>query len=126
MFRWLLNLFRPQSKGARPGVLETPATAVSTASSAAAPPATPPPIPRVTKLKLDAGDFLPITREEILETGRQQGRGWFSNVWFGRRDLIPPQDDPRTKMVDRGLVTNGLLTPEQLVEIHTIGAERER
>src|SRR5439155_3569824 len=75
---------------------------------------------------LEAADFLPITREEVLEAGRQQGRGWFGNVWFGRRDLIPPQDDPRTKMVDRGLVTQGLLTPEQLVEIHTVGAERER
>ena len=77
-------------------------------------------------IKLEAADFLPITREEVLEAGRQHGRGWFGNVWFGRRDLIPPQDDPRTKLVDRGLVTQGLLTPEQLVEIHTVGAERER
>jgi retron-type reverse transcriptase len=77
-------------------------------------------------ISLDAADFLPITREEILEAGRQQGRGWFGNVWFGRRDLIPPPDDPRTQLIDRGLVTHGLLTPEQLVEIHTIGAEHER
>jgi RNA-directed DNA polymerase len=61
----------------------------------------------------------------LLDAGRQQGRGWFGNVWFGRRDLIPPPDDPRTKMIDRGLVTQGLLTPEQLVEIHTVGAEWE-
>src|SRR5262249_43759244 len=65
------------------------------------------------------------TREEILEAGRQHGREWWGNVWFGRRDLIPPPDDPRTKMVDRGMVSLGLVTPEHLVEIHAVGAERE-
>jgi retron-type reverse transcriptase len=101
-----------------------PSQAVDTAAAASTTP--PPSIPRAIKLNLDAADFLPITREEALEAGSQQGRGWFGNVWFGRRDLIPPPDDPRTKLIDRGLVTHGLLTPEQLVEIHTIGAERER
>src|SRR5262249_36566614 len=71
-------------------------------------------------------EFLPIKREEILEAGQQRGQSWFGNVWFGRRDLIPAPDDPRTKLVDRGMVTNGLLTPEQLVEIHAVGLERER
>ena len=131
MFEWLRKLFRGESKPVPTGVTEAPGVIVVSpfvpaASTAAVPSATPPPIPRVTRLKLDAADFLPITRAELLEAGRQQGRGWFGNVWFGRRDLIPPQDDPRTKLVDRGLVTQGLLTPEQLVEIHTVGAERER
>ncbi len=72
MFQWLTKLFRPESKPVTPGVVETPAPAVSAASSAAGPSATPPQIPRVTKLNLDAGDFLPITREERLEAGRQQ------------------------------------------------------
>src|SRR5207253_268987 len=48
------------------------------------------------------------------------------SAWFGRRDLIPPADDPRTKVIDRAMVANGLLTPEDLVEIHTVGAEMER
>jgi retron-type reverse transcriptase len=143
MFEWLVQWFRPKSKPETPPSREAPAAAepgvilVSAfnnppvvdpgAASPAAPSATPPPpIPQVAKLKLDAADFLPISRQELLEAGRQQGRGWFGNVWFGRRDLIPPADDPRTKMVDRGLVNNGLLTPDQLVEIHTVGAERER
>jgi retron-type reverse transcriptase len=85
-----------------------------------------PPVPQITKLKLDAGDFLPVSREEVLTASQRQGQGWFSNVWFGRRDLIPPPDDARTKMIDRGLVTHGLLSPEQLVEIHEVGAEWSR
>ena len=128
MCEWLRKWFRRASKPtstriAQPRVADQPGVIVVSAFSnppelapAAGPPEPPapppPPVPQVTKLKLDAGDFLPISREEALEAGRQQGRGWFGNVWFGRRDLIPPADDPRTKLVDRGLVTNGLLTPE--------------
>jgi retron-type reverse transcriptase len=48
------------------------------------------------------------------------------NPWFGRRDLIPPADDPRTLLIDRALVSNGLLSPEQLAEIHKVGTEMER
>ena len=48
------------------------------------------------------------------------------NLWFGRRDLIPPADDERTRLIDRALVTHGLLTPEQLAEIHRVGAEMDR
>jgi retron-type reverse transcriptase len=47
-------------------------------------------------------------------------------AWFGRRDLIPPAEDKRTKLIDRALVTHGLLTPEQLTEIHRVGDEMER
>src|SRR5262249_11235027 len=79
---------------------------------------------RAGTLNLDAGDFLPIGREELVK-GAKENQGWGS-PWFGRRDLIPPADDERTKLIDRGLVTQGLLTPEQLVEIHTVGAEMER
>jgi retron-type reverse transcriptase len=126
MFEWLRKLLRPPSQPVPPAATDAPPPAAPAPSSAAAAAPPPPPIPSATKLDLDAGDFLPITREEVIEAGRQQGRGWFGNVGFGRRDLIPPADDPRTKVIDRGLVTHGLLTPEQLVEIHTVGAERER
>ncbi len=73
---------------------------------------------------LDAADFLPITREEIKDAAK--GRRLLSNPWFGRRDLIPPADDPRTQLIDRAMVTQGLITPEQLVEIHAVGAEMDR
>ena len=79
---------------------------------------------RAGTLNLDAGDFLPIGREELVK-GAKENQGW-GNPWFGRRDLIPPADDERTKLIDRGLVTQGLLTPEELVEIHEVGAEMER
>jgi retron-type reverse transcriptase len=44
-------------------------------------------------------------------------------MWFGRRDLIPPVSDPRTKLIDRGLLTQGLLTAEELAEMHQVGDE---
>lgn len=75
--------------------------------------------------ELDAGDFLPISRAELKE-GIGGRNLWANNPWFGRRDLIPPADDERTKLVDRAMVTQGLLTPEQLVEIHRVGLEMDR
>jgi retron-type reverse transcriptase len=82
-----------------------------------------PVIPTPRQLDLNAADFLPIAREDLKEQA-QDVRRW--GPWFGRRDLIPPADDPRTKLIDRALVTHGLLTPEQLVDIHRVGAEMER
>jgi len=51
---------------------------------------------------------------------------FMSNPWFGRRDLIPPVSDERTAMIDRGMVGAGFLTPEQLVEIHEVGAQMDK
>jgi retron-type reverse transcriptase len=73
---------------------------------------------------LDAADYLPITRAEIQEAAK--GRNLFTNPWFGRRDLIPPADDMRTQLIDRAMVTQGLIAPEELAEIHAVGAEMDR
>src|SRR5829696_742200 len=64
-----------------------------------------------------AGDFQPIQRDDLYQQGADVRRasGW---MWFGRRDLIPPTSDPRTFLIDRGMVTQGFLTPEQLAEMH--------
>src|SRR5581483_473410 len=110
---------------------------VSAATSAAVPEpsadpyfAETPAAPALEKLKakgslgLDAGAYLPITREEIKDTA--QGTNLFANPWFGRRDQIPPADDLRTKLIDRAMVTHGLLSPEQLHEIHEVGALMDR
>ncbi|MCI0455946.1 MAG: reverse transcriptase family protein [Gemmataceae bacterium] len=96
-------------------------------AGAAAPgtPAAPPPERKPATLGLDASQFLPISRQEFKDAARELGRLWFS-PWFGRRDLIPPADDDRTRLIDRALVTQGLLTPEQLAEIHRVGAEMDR
>jgi retron-type reverse transcriptase len=75
-------------------------------------------------LGLDAANYLPITGAEIKEEA--QGRNLRSNPWFGRRDLIPPADDLRTQLIDRAMVTQGLISPEQLAEIHAVGAEMDR
>jgi retron-type reverse transcriptase len=110
--------------------LVLPVGGVATPSSPPPAPTVPSPSPGQTRtsqrgrtLSLDAADFLPISRAELKEQAKDIQRG---GPWFGRRDLIPPAGDPRTKLIDRGMVTNGLLTPEQLTEIHQVGADMER
>jgi RNA-directed DNA polymerase len=95
---------------------------------------TPPPLPTQAarpqpkpprKLNLDPGQFAPLTGDQIKKQARGLGTLWRS-PWFGRRDLIPPVSDERTALVDRGMVGLGLLTPEQLAEIHEVGAKMEQ
>ncbi|EYF06432.1 reverse transcriptase family protein [Chondromyces apiculatus] len=45
----------------------------------------------------------------------------FRTAWIGRVDVIPPQSDERTALIDRSLILLGLLTEEQIVEIHRVG-----
>src|SRR5262249_37400931 len=45
----------------------------------------------------------------------------YRTAWIGRTDTIPPQSDERTAIIDRGLMLRGLLTEQQLVEIHRVG-----
>src|SRR4051794_38866343 len=68
------------------------------------------------------GDFRPIRRDDLLKQGEDVRRttGW---MWFGRRDLIPPTSDPRTLLIDRGMLTQGLLTADELAEMHRVGDE---
>jgi retron-type reverse transcriptase len=73
-----------------------------------------------SSLGLESGAYLPITREEVKEAAR--GKNLMANPWFGRRDLIPPADDLRTKLIDRGMVTQGFITSEELERIHEVGA----
>ncbi len=82
------------------------------------------PTPRgPVKLNFDASSFLPISRTELMQ--KAKGTSLWGSPWFGRRDLIPPADDQRTNLIDRGMVTQGILTPAQLEEIHRIGAEMD-
>lgn len=99
--------------------------------------ATPPPLPQrrpstgnqpaparpvSRKLNLDPGQFAPLPESEIKKQAGQIKWSW-STVNFDRRDQIPSAAEPRTALIDRALVAQGLLTPEQLVEIHEVGAE---
>src|SRR5579872_6732131 len=117
--RLLASLFGSSAPSAPPDQPITPTPAVpprieSTTAPALAPPPLPPPKKAGRSFGLDAADYLPITREEIKQAAR--GRSLIGSLWFGRRDLIPPADDPRTQLIDRGMVTQGLITPEQLAE----------
>lgn len=78
------------------------------------------------KLNLDPGQFAPLTGAQMKARALFTRGSLFTNPWFGRRDLIPPVSDSRTALIDRGMVGVGLLTPEQLVEIHEVGAQMER
>jgi retron-type reverse transcriptase len=75
---------------------------------------------------LDASQFAPISRDETVQQARALGRPSWLNPWFGRRDLIPPTTDARTKLIDQAMVAQGLVTPEELAEIHAVGAEMDR
>jgi retron-type reverse transcriptase len=70
-------------------------------------------------------EFLPVTRAEIVAAA-SKGNLLSTAFQFGRPSLIPPVTDPRTQLIDRALVTNGLLTPEELNEIHRVGEEYEK
>ncbi|MCC9600189.1 reverse transcriptase family protein [Stieleria sp. JC731] len=74
-------------------------------------------------LDLDAKSFLPIDRDELLSSAKKVNL--WASPWFGRRDLIPPLDDPRTNLIDRGMVAEGLLTSDELRRIHEVGAEMD-
>ena len=93
--------------------LRTPA--VSPAQSTAPKP------PSSAKLNLAAGQFTPIGDAELKKKAASLTWNW-STVNFDRRDQIPSSAEPRTALIDRALVAQGLLTPEQLVEIHEVGA----
>ena len=45
------------------------------------------------------------------------------NVWNGRRDRIPPTTDRRTLTIDRAMVARGMVSPDELAEMHTLGDE---
>lgn len=124
LFSWLSKLFRVQP-APPPLPLRVPPLPPNPAGGSTSR-ATPPPIPAATKparLSFDASQFTPISDGDLKKQLR--GNSPWGNPWFGRRDLIPPASDERTLLVDRALVAHGLLTPEELVKIHEVGAQME-
>lgn len=73
---------------------------------------------------LNPGAFAPLSHNEVRQGAQSIGSLW-GNPWFGRRDIIPPTSDPRTALIDRAMVGQGLITPEELEEIHRVGAEMD-
>jgi retron-type reverse transcriptase len=98
-----------------------------------APPPPPPPPPQGTDAPRSeppvadpyGSEFLPVTRAEIVSAA-QSGNLLSTAFQFGRPSVIPPTSDPRTQLIDRAMVTAGLLSPEELAEIHRVGEEYEK
>ncbi len=74
--------------------------------------------------KLDTQQFAPLTTPAAKSQAKGLGSLW-GNPWFGRRDLIPPVSDARTLLIDQAMVGQGLITPEELAEIHRIGEQMD-
>ncbi|MCE9566954.1 MAG: reverse transcriptase family protein [Planctomycetes bacterium] len=102
--------------------LVPPTTPESPVANAPGSPKPPPPAPVADPY---GSDFLPITRAEIVDASKK-GNLLSTAFQFGRPSVIPPTTDPRTQLIDRALVTNGLLSPEELTEIHRVGDEYEQ
>lgn len=67
----------------------------------------------------DIGVFLQLTAAE--HRTRSLKINPYQTAWIGRTDVIPPESDERTALIDRGLELRGLLTRDELVEIHRVG-----
>ncbi|MEO6437035.1 MAG: reverse transcriptase domain-containing protein [Tepidisphaeraceae bacterium] len=80
--------------------------------------------PVVKQLNLDAGAFSPIGDRQAGREASGLGSAIF-DPFAGRRDLIPPAEDARTRIIDRAMVGHGYITPEELVEIHTVGRQMD-
>lgn len=140
LFEWLIDFVfgKSERRPVRPARPVVPKPAVNVPKvpiqvAASTPAASAPGIPtkpatpkKAVKLNLEAVQFTPIARSEIKSRMSGLGRALWTNPWFGRRDLIPPATDERTNVIDRAMVSQGLLSPEELVEIHAIGDEMEK
>ena len=121
-FDWLRDLFfGPPTRGA--GVPPAKTGRIELEWGTPPPKPKPPPQPKTLE-GLDLGLFAPMSGDEIRGQTSWFGSMW-GNPWFGRRDLIPPVTDKRTELIDRGMVGVGLITSEELIEIHQVGAEMD-
>src|ERR1051325_1465362 len=67
----------------------------------------------------EAGEILGLSAEEMRKRALRINP--YQTAWIGRVDTIPPQSDERTALIDRGLILRGLLSEEQIAEIHGVG-----
>lgn len=128
LFDSILNLFGlgrgnqnvPPAPGARANLGNAPPIRTATPSP---PPIrrTPAPPPPPKRLDLEAAQFAPIAASDAVAQASGAADLIRSNPWWGRLDTIPPASDLRTLLIDRTLVSYGLLDSDDLVEIHKIG-----
>lgn len=131
LFSWLKRMFTPVDfrtpppppdppRFVPPGrVNPGPSTAGSTSDGARSPLTRPAPRPSA----LDPGDFAPLRRDAVQAGANQLGlKGFFG---FEPRDRIPSTANPRTVLLDRAVAGHGLLTPEDLAEMHRAGEQMD-
>lgn len=100
---------------AQPGA---PASAAPSTSPSAGGATTIPPA-ATDPARYQANEILGLSMAELRK--RSLKIDPYRTPWIGRVDTIPPQTDERTALIDRGLILRGLLTKDQLDEIHRIG-----
>ncbi|HET7544337.1 MAG TPA: reverse transcriptase family protein [Polyangiaceae bacterium] len=101
--------------------LPAPKTAAASPALAAAPAK-----PSIAHLPdpYEAKDILGLGAEELRKRALRINP--FRTAWIGRVDTIPPQSDERTAIIDRGLILRGLLSAEQIREIHRVGDQWQK
>lgn len=67
----------------------------------------------------DASGILGLSADELRKRALKIDP--YRTAWIGRVDTIPPQSDERTAIIDRGLILRGLLSEDQIDEIHRVG-----
>ncbi|MCU0671888.1 MAG: reverse transcriptase family protein [Myxococcota bacterium] len=95
----------------------TPSASTSTSTSSSG--GWKPPKERASTDPYDTSGTLTLTPEQLRERAKKIVP--WRTAWIGRVDVIPPASDERTALIDRGFVLRGLLTQEDLDEIHRIG-----
>lgn len=68
--------------------------------------------------QFDTAKFQPLTTSEALDA--TDSENW-RNAYLDPLNVIPPEDLPRIQVIDRTMVGYGLITAEELAEIHEIG-----
>ncbi len=106
LFRLLRFLFGQRTSSPAPQQSSIPAPSSSTSVDLAA--------------GLDASRFAPVSLAEALTA--TDVPGWQS-ANFDSRSAIPSANVPRVQLIDRTMVGMGLITEQELVEIHDIGQQ---
>lgn len=120
---------QPPEQPAQPPAQPAPRPAKPAVSTFTSTPAqTPAPSPAPAKKKAekqrpkdpyDAGGILGLSADEVRKRALKINP--YKTAWIGRVDTIPPHSDERTALIDRGLILRGLLTEQQIAEIHRVG-----
>ncbi|QGJ70473.1 Retron-type RNA-directed DNA polymerase [Planctomycetales bacterium 10988] len=87
-----------------------------------------PPKPPVSSVSGDAlamGELAPLSLDEAKSEAKASNISWRMSGGWDRRDRIPSLENPRTSLIDRAMIGHGLITAEELEEIHRVGAEMD-